>query len=126
MPKNRIMIIEDEVLIGMALRAELRHLGYDICQIYASGEEALANIGREKPDIILLDMSLEGELSGLETGRRIKDAFQTPLIFLTGYPDNKLMHEAQTLEPIGYFVKPVRIGDLQKTIAAFFENKNPT
>ena len=110
------MIIEDEILIAMTLRLKLIKLGYEVCQLFTSGEEALKNIEKEKPDIILMDINLEGELDGIKTAQQIKNKLNIPIIYTTGYSDRDIMERAKASEPAGYLIKPFDFEVLLQTI----------
>lgn len=107
MGRTRIMIVDDEILTAMALRIGLIDLGYDVCKLYASGEEALKNLIWEKPDVVIMDISLNGEVDGIKTAEKIRKKFGLPVIFLTGYSSRELMEKAKIAKPCHYFVKPV-------------------
>ena len=113
MNKIKIMIVEDEVITGMALRIGLSELGYEICELANSGKEAIRIAEKEKPNIVLMDINLHGKIDGIEAAIQIKSRFGIPIAFLTGYPDEEMMKKAKAAEPIGYFVKPVECSELK-------------
>jgi DNA-binding NarL/FixJ family response regulator len=110
------MIVEDEVLSAMAIRMKLIKLGYDVCDLVGSGEEAVGNVAKEKPDIVLMDISLRGEIDGIEAANQIKSRFGTPIAFLTGYQDQRTTERAERVEHFGYFVKPVAVREIHSAI----------
>jgi two-component system, response regulator PdtaR len=116
MAKTRIMIVEDEIIIAMALSKDLEVLGYEICGPVCSGEQAIEKTEPDKPDVVLMDINIRGEISGIEAAREIRSRFGVPIVFMTGYSDQDMAERAKLLKPIGYFVKPVRAEELQLTI----------
>lgn len=116
MIKTKIMIVEDEVITGMSLQHLLEHWGYAICEQVSSGREAIKKAEREKPDIVLIDINLNGEISGIEAARQIRSRFCIPILFITGYSDKETIKEARDIEPVGYFVKPIDFHELKLTI----------
>lgn len=111
MAKKKVLIVEDELYTGTALETLLKRINYDSVGIITSGEEAISKIDELNPDLILMDIilegTLEGKLDGIETSRLIKEKIDVPIIFLTAYGDLKTLKKAKLAEPDGYIVKPV-------------------
>lgn len=118
MSKTRIYIVEDEALIAMEISDRLTQMGYDICGRAARGEQALEEIPRTHPDIVLMDIHLAGELTGIETTTRLRHLLDVPVIFLTAFSDASLLKEALDTEPFGYLVKPFEERELHATLQA--------
>lgn len=121
----RILLVEDEVFIAMALQMELKKAGYHICKSVATGEEAIVIAAQENPDVVLMDIRLAGELDGIEAAAQIRAARDIPIIFMTGYQDKKLMDRALTISPLGYFIKPVGIHDLKPSLDTLMSKTTP-
>ncbi|GJQ60591.1 MAG: response regulator [Candidatus Scalindua sp. AMX11] len=116
MEKTRIMIVEDESKLIMLMEEVLSDVGYYICKSVTSGEEAIKSVEQEKPDIILMDIDLNGKMDGIEAAREIRSRFSIPIIFLTGHKDKETKERAKFVEPSGYFIKPVEFEDLKLKI----------
>lgn len=116
MVKKKILLVEDEYIIYFSLRNILQRRGYAVCDIITTGEEAIISAEKEKPDIIIMDINLNGKMNGIEAGIKIKTCFDIPIIFMTGYSESELREKAKEAEPIGYFIKPVDIKALLSTI----------
>ncbi len=116
MMKTKILIVEDEIITAMSLQHLLEHWGYGMCEHASSGKEAIEKAEREKPDIVLIDISLNGEITGIEAARQIRSRFCAPIIFITGYSDKETIKEAKNVDPVGYFVKPIDFNKLKLTI----------
>lgn len=115
----RILLVEDEVLIAMRLEMELNMGGYRVCKRVSTGENAIISAEFELPDIILMDIRLGGEIDGIEAVQqiqRIRTCSNTPIIFMTGYPDKEIADRAKLLNPIAYFIKPIKFEDLKSVI----------
>lgn len=102
----RIVIVEDERLVALALEERLAHLGYTAVASVASGQEAIETCERERPDLVLMDIRLGGALDGIETAAILKEELDVPCVFLTAYSDTATLERAKVLEPFGYLVKP--------------------
>lgn len=111
-----ILIVDDETLVAADLEYTLRSLGYGITQVVRSGEEALEAIQVQPPQLVLMDIVLQGELSGIQTSKIIQEKYDIPLIFLTAHTDEKTLNEAKVTGPYGYLVKPFESIELKTTI----------
>ena len=108
--------MEDESLIGLEIGEELTTLGYQVVDIVSSGIEAIKKAEIDKPDIVLMDIRLEGKMNGLEAAEIITSRFNIPIIFLSAHAEDKYLSKAKLIHPYGYLVKPVRERDLKVTI----------
>jgi CheY-like chemotaxis protein len=111
-----LMIVEDERIVAADLEEHLLELGYRVCANIASGEEAIASNDLERPDLILMDIRLAGEIDGTEAAKRIRETSYVPIIFLTAYSDDRTLQQGKLSQPYGYLVKPYRVKDLSTTI----------
>ena len=109
-----ILIVEDEALTSLYLKMELTNWGHNILNVCASGEEALSIIKTNKPDLILMDINLAGKLDGIETANEVLKIKNIPIIFVTGYSEKKVVDNANLINPLAYFVKPIVIDELKK------------
>lgn len=116
MSKERIYIVEDERIIAIDLQRRLERLGYQICGISASGEEALSGIRTQLPHLVLMDIVLQGPMDGIEVAVKIRSEFNIPVIFLTAYTDTKTLERAKEASPLGYVLKPFKERELATTI----------
>jgi CheY-like chemotaxis protein len=100
MSKAKILIVEDEIITAAALRNELQGLGYSISSFSTSGEKAIKTAEHELPDIVLMDIKLNGERDGIEADKEIHSRFGIPIIYMTGYPVSFLKGKAEIREPL--------------------------
>lgn len=112
----KILVVEDEMIIGAKISMQLTHLGYEVTGIVPRGEEALLCIEKNKPDIVLLDIRLKGEMDGIETAIRIQQVASIPVIFLTANADEATFNKAKTAKPYAFISKPYKQLDLQRAI----------
>ncbi|HPS45286.1 MAG TPA: response regulator, partial [Treponemataceae bacterium] len=112
MSKERIYIVEDERIIAIDLQRRLERLGYRVCGMAASGEEALAGIRQNLPDLVLMDIVIQGELDGIQVAVTIKNELNIPVIFLSAYTDSKTLERAKEASPLGYILKPFKEREL--------------
>lgn len=109
--KKKVLIVEDEFIVANNLRQVLQRFGYEVSGIAVSAEEAEVYLQKEKPDIALLDIRLEGELSGIDIARKLR-AENIAFIYLSANSNQKILEEAKKTEPYGFLVKPFRKKDL--------------
>jgi len=114
--KIKLLIVEDEYLVAFHLQEQLRHLGYDVGQLVATGEEAINHVEQEHPDIILMDMHLAGEMDGVQAAQKIRSRYEIPIIFLTGYASEEVKDRVGELISVTYLVKPVTPPEIEAAI----------
>jgi CheY-like chemotaxis protein len=120
MGKPKILVVEDEFIVAFELKGALEGMGYAVCGMVSSGEEAIDLAEREQPDCVLMDVSLKGEMDGIEAARHIRARFGTRIAFLSGYPAEEMMRRAADVQPIGFFVKPLEYKKLEMTLGDLF------
>ena len=113
MTSERILIVEDEGILAIELKEKLERLGYNVPTIASSGEEAIELASKHRPDLILMDIVLDGEMDGIEAANKIRSNFKVPIIYLTAYADDETVKRAKITEPFGYLVKPYNEKELQ-------------
>jgi len=118
------MVVEDESIISEDIKRTLIYLGYDVVATCPSGEQAIPTADELLPELILMDIKLEGELDGIETAEKIYNKHGIPIIFLTSYSNDKTLEGAALSEPYGYILKPFEERELHATIEmAFYKHK---
>ncbi|MEN6395720.1 MAG: response regulator [Methanoregula sp.] len=123
MSKPTILIVEDEAVTAMALKKSLTDMDYDVCGVEPTGEVAIKKAGELNPDIILMDIYLAGDMSGIEAAENIRLRYQIPVIYLTAFSDEKHIQKARITAPYGYILKPVRERELKTTIEMALSRK---
>jgi CheY-like chemotaxis protein len=105
--ERKILIVEDEMIIAMDIQNTLNYLGYKQTSIAESGEAALLVVTRDPPDLVLMDIGLNGSLDGIETAEQIRQVREElPVLFLTSYSNTKIKERATVIPHSGYLLKP--------------------
>lgn len=117
-----ILIVEDKTIIAESLADTLENAGYTITGKAASGEEALALIEQEAPDLVLMDIHLSGQLDGIETVELLKKKISIPVIYLTDFHDPETIKRAKHTHPAAYLLKPYQEKDLLVAVEIAFHN----
>jgi len=124
MAKEKILIVEDERIVAADIRRRLRNMGYVVSATVSSGEEAIRKAEQLKPDLVLMDIVLEGEMNGIKAAEKIRSRFNIPIVYLTAYADDEILEQAKTTGPFGYIVKPVEDDELRSNIEiAIYKSK---
>lgn len=116
MSKNNILVVEDESIVSKDIQQSLKKLGYNIAGAASTGEKAILIANETKPDLVLMDIMLKGDMSGIETAEKIKETLNIPVIYLTAYADENTLSRAKVTEPYGYIIKPFKEIDLHTSI----------
>lgn len=110
------MVVEDDIVSSMDLRKRLKRLGYNVCGTLTKGEDVLKQINSLLPDIILMDIQLEGEIDGIDTALKLQESYDIPVIFLTSMVDDFTFQRAKISQPFAYIIKPTLDRELQINI----------
>lgn len=116
MEKIKILVVEDESIIAADIAMSLQGMGYEVIPTVSSGNKAIMKIEENRPDLILMDIVIKGEMDGIETAEQIGEQFQIPIIFLTAYADKKTLERAKKTGPFGYITKPFEEVDLRVAV----------
>ncbi|KJU83254.1 PAS/PAC sensor signal transduction histidine kinase [Candidatus Magnetobacterium bavaricum] len=113
MAEIRVMVVEDEWIIAANLKEMLQGLDYEVCSVVFSGEDAVKRAEEDRPDIILMDILLRGEMDGIEAAENITTFLNIPIVYLTSYTDDKTLQRAKATDPFGYIIKPFEKRELR-------------
>ncbi len=116
MSKTNIIVVEDESIVAKDIQLSLKKLGYNVLSICSNGYDAISAVEEHQPHIVLMDIMLKGDMSGIEAAAQIKEKFNIPIIFLTAYADESTLNKAKVAEPYGYIIKPFKEIDLHTSI----------
>ena len=114
MKKASVLIVEDEIIIGMDIQNTLEDMGYIVPAIATNGEEAVLLAESIRPDLILMDVILAGGMDGIEAASRINSFSDVPIIFVTAYANSSVMQRAKTTRHLGIISKPLDSYDIQE------------
>ncbi len=112
MEKHRIMVVEDEGIVALQIKTSLEQRGYEVVDTFPSGEEALAHIEETRPELVLMDMKLQGVMDGIEAAELIRRHHNLPVIFLTAHSESTTIDRAKIAAPYGYILKPFNAQEL--------------
>lgn len=116
MTRPRILVVEDELIVAEDLKMTLASLGYDVAGVTGTGEGAIDLAEKTRPDLILMDIMLAGELDGISTADRIQKILSVPVIYVTAYAGEALITRAKSTKPFGYIVKPFNEREVRSNI----------
>jgi DNA-binding LytR/AlgR family response regulator len=112
----KILIVEDEMLIAANIANQLENLGYEILGIIPRGQEAINAVKSDKPDVVLMDIHLKGDIDGIETAIQLQKQADLSIIYLTANADEATFNRAKLTKPAGFIAKPFKQLDLQRAI----------
>jgi PAS domain S-box-containing protein len=116
MAGEKILIVEDEGIVARETEYRLKDLGYNICGLAASGAEAIKKADKTRPDVVLMDIMLKGEMDGIEAAEQIHSKFSIPVVYVTAHADETTLQRAKRTEPMGYLLKPFNERELHAAI----------
>ncbi|MFC1516132.1 response regulator [Thermodesulfobacteriota bacterium] len=120
---KKIMIVDDEAVITLGLQQRLSTMGYEVVGMCHSGDESLEKARRLKPDLILMDIKIPGNLDGIAAAGIVKAELDIPVIFLTAFAEDQIIKRAKQAQPYGYIVKPVQDLELKAAVeVALYKN----
>ncbi len=120
-PSAHILIVEDEGIVAFNLQQRLSHMGYHVPAVAVSGNETLALVSKSRPDLILMDIHIEGSMDGIDVAGRINETNPVPVIYLTAYSEDSTLERARQTRPYGYLIKPFSERELHATIQMALE-----
>jgi PAS domain S-box-containing protein len=125
MQQRTIMVVEDERIIAEDLRHWLIVLGYTVGAQVGTGQEAVQHCEATRPDLVMMDIRLPGEMDGIQAAQKIRDRFDIPVVYLTASTDDATLTRAKETEPFGYILKPFDERSLYTTIEmALYKHKS--
>ncbi len=124
MTRINILIVEDEMVIALNLKMQLENLLYNVLDIMDSGEKTIKKLEDVKPDLILMDHTLKGELDGIQTTEIITQKYKIPILYITAQNDQSTLDKIKNSSAIGVLTKPLYIHELDKTIQTILNKCN--
>jgi PAS domain S-box-containing protein len=113
---DRILIVEDERITAEDLAEVLKDLGYEVSAVVSSGDEAIREAENNRPDLVLMDIRIKGDIDGAETARILRERFDVPVVYLTAHADRDTLERAKHSRPLGYIVKPFHEAELHASV----------
>lgn len=122
--KKKVIIVEDDLILNLLYENYLERLGFETEGELVYGKTAIEAVKEHKPDLILMDISLEGEIDGIEAMKEIQKFSDIPVIYITGNSDMYHMERARETNYLDYLTKPVEFDDLKEVITNYFKNNH--
>jgi CheY-like chemotaxis protein len=110
---NKILIVEDDVIISQIIELQLIKLGYNVSGKAANGQDAITLTNKTNPNAIFMDIFLDGNMDGIEAAKIIREKFNIPIIFITGYSDDNILERIRTIQSAQFILKPFTNEDLR-------------
>jgi AmiR/NasT family two-component response regulator len=114
--KANILVVEDEFIVAMDIKERLESMGYNVCGMLDSGERAVEKASSTSPDLVLMDIVLNGKMDGIEAAQAITENQELPIVFLTAYGSHGIIDRAKKIDPLGYIIKPFKDRELNAVI----------
>jgi DNA-binding NtrC family response regulator len=124
MGKANILIVEDDSMLCQVLHKLLARSGYGMTDTLAYGEQVIESIENKKPDLVLMDIWLKGELNGIEVTKEINKRWDIPVIYVTAHTDKNTLEKINETKHYGYIQKPINYMELQTTIDTVLQMKD--
>ena len=116
-PKGRVLIVEDEAIVAMFIEDLLDISGHDVVASVTNARDAVSTALSERPDLILMDVNLDGARDGIDAAREIRESRDVPIIFITAYSDETTRGRAMAVGNVAYLLKPFRHDQLDNAIS---------
>jgi DNA-binding NarL/FixJ family response regulator len=122
--ETRILVVEDQAIIAMTLEETLQRMGYVVIGSVCTADDAIRMVGESRPELILMDIRIQGEKDGIAAAEEINRLYKIPIVYLTAHSDNETLERARKTLPYGYLIKPFRERELHSTIQiALFKHR---
>jgi len=117
---KKILIVEDEIIIGLDIATKLAKMGYAVTGTVTNPDEALECVEQDTPDLILMDINLKSDMDGIDLALKIRESYSIPVLYLTSYSDQHMIERSMPTEPYGYVIKPYTDGSLTAALKTCF------
>jgi len=124
MPEKQVLVVENELIVAKDIQASLNQIGYISSGIASTGEQALEIAEKTRPDLILMNIKLDGGMDGIETAQKVQGELDIPVIFLIAYADENTLQRAKKTQLYGYLIKPFEQRELYSILEmAYYKHK---
>ena len=125
MSGSNILIVDDEIVIARELEARVTQLGHHVLHVAMTGSEAIGKALKLRPDLVLMDIRLKGDMDGIDAATELRRRCSVPVVFLTAFTDEKTLERAKLVEPLGFIVKPFTEQELKANLQMALYNFSP-
>jgi PAS domain S-box-containing protein len=116
----RVLLVEDEMVVAMDIEERISRMGYEPAGRALSGQQAIELTAKLRPDVVVMDIRLQGEMDGITAAGEINHQFAAPVIFLTAHSEDETLARAKLVSPYSYLIKPIKDSDLKSAIEIAF------
>lgn len=120
----RVLIVEDEPILGLELKEDLQDLGYSVADVVDDADMVLRAFVQDRPDVVLMDIKLHGFRDGVDSALQIRGFYQTPIVFLSSYAENDVGERLHRVEPYAFLQKPFELERLQQVITSMVKGSS--
>ena len=117
------MIAEDEAISALSMQRALIRAGYDVCDLVSTGEDALERVKQKNPNLVIMDVFLNGRVNGIEAAMEIRSRSDIPIVFITGYEEGQLIEQIKSINSSTYLLKPFTPRALESVITQALQNE---
>lgn len=114
---KRVLIVEDDMILSLLLAKVVKRFGHEVIGKVSTGENAIKSVYELQPDLMIIDITLEGDLDGIQTMEIIRTNSEVSFFYITGNSDPKIKSRAMKTKPRGFLVKPIELNELEKTLS---------
>ncbi|MGM0770263.1 MAG: response regulator [Halobacteriota archaeon] len=122
MKNKKIVVVEDELIVGMMIKLKLEKMGYTVAGVASRAKAAISMVKDVQPALILMDVRLKGGIDGIDTAMEIRKSYSTPIVFVTGDSSKETRERADMVGHQGYLTKPFMDEDLGNIVHSVFYN----
>lgn len=116
MAKKKILLVEDDDIIAKVTDWRLKILGYGVCGRAVTGAETMKMMAKKRPDLVLMNIDIKGDIDGIETAQMVKKDFDVPVVFVTANTESPTLERVKETRPDGFVIKPFEYDDLRVAI----------
>lgn len=124
MKDARILLAEDEAIVGIEIKNSLQRLGYTHTDLVPTAQEVLEEVEERTPDLILMDVNLEGSMDGIEATEKLHENYDVPVVFVTAHSSESVLSRIRHTDAVGYVVKPINDSDLESITQSVIEDSD--
>ncbi|MEL4305727.1 response regulator [Methanococcoides sp. LMO-2] len=122
MKNKKIVVVEDELIVGMMIKLKLEKMGYTVAGIASRGKDAISMVKMIQPGLILMDIRLKGGIDGIDAAKMIRKSYSIPIVFITADSSKETRERADLVGHQGYLTKPFMDEDLGNIVHSVFYN----
>jgi len=116
MPNGKLLVVENDRTTASIIKMLVQKFDYEVVDIVSAGAHAISSTEKNNPDLVLMDIKIDGDIDGITAANTIINNYNTPVVYITSYSDKEILRRARLTSHSGFINKPVREVDLKTTI----------